>query len=170
MDAYELPYEIGTGDLKQTTYSSGKIGMMGFNAQVGYYQTMMATEFCEPIWEAFVIYGARAALWPLREIPCDFKPDRKPPLEPEKEAGADLIDLNMGVPWQIVMRKRALDPLDVLRMHAEDFQMAKEAGLDWMLGKDGILGPGRYLKFATSSPSSTKAASGNDVADTGSAS
>ncbi len=89
-----MPYTLITGDLQETSYSSGKLGMESFKRRVKAIRaSMLVPQVFEPLHRRFSLLRA------LNGLPASFDeasyllPDFAS-LEPKKEAEADVILLN----------------------------------------------------------------------------
>jgi len=94
---FGVPYEIMSGDLKGVTYSSAKVGLLQFKGECEAFQDYLISELCEFVWQGFVIAGNRAGLWADTSIPCLFRADRFPSVEPQKDIGVLIIKLRNGM-------------------------------------------------------------------------
>lgn len=151
-----VPYELMTGDLKGTTYSSGKIGLLEFRKEMESVQDYLILNWCQFVWDGFVLAGRLAGLWRETTIPCDFRADRFPSIEPEKDANALIAKLNAGL---ISLKKARLelgeDPDELRAEIAEQIAEGEAMGVNFR--------PGAFSKSGSAS-AAAPAAPANDPA------
>ena len=64
--AHGVPYELLTGDLSQTTFASGRHGLLEFRRRLESIQHhILVFQFCRPILDAWFRYGNAAGVLPL---------------------------------------------------------------------------------------------------------
>lgn len=130
-----VPYMLMTGDLKGTTYSSGKIGFLEFRKECEAVQDDLILNFCQFVWNAFVRVGNMAGLWRETFMPCVFRADRFPSVEPEKDAAALIAKLNAGL---ISLKKARLelgeDPEELAQEIAEQIAEGEAIGVSYKPG------------------------------------
>jgi lambda family phage portal protein len=122
---FRVPYALMTGDLSQTNFSSGRIGLNEFRRMVEQlqWQTVIPM-FCEPIWRWFIEAAQLQGLLPADAvIPAEWAPPRFEMVNPLQDVQADLLETRAGFasPQQMIA-KRGYDPAAVIeewKSHAD---------------------------------------------------
>lgn len=130
-----IPYAIVTGDLSDTNYSSGKMGLEAFKRRrTAICASLLATRLLDPVWRRFATLEVLSG----RLVAPDFARNSADylgatwawpawaPLEPYREARADAELIKAGVrSREEVIASRGRDPAEVNAEIASDpFQQA----------------------------------------------
>lgn len=92
-----VPYELLTGDMSQVNYSSYRGRMIAYRAFVEAVQWQIVIPgACLPMWRWFCAAAHLAGLIRSPDVPVIWTPPKFEPLDPLKEASADLIALRSG--------------------------------------------------------------------------
>lgn len=120
--ALGLPYEVVTGDLSQTNYSSARFGALQFRRRAEMLQkTLIEGQFLRPLWRRFIAWKALTG-----DVPADaaaspdynvtFTPPGWPTIDPLKETNADIRALEAGLKSRAeIIAARGRDPDEVDR-------------------------------------------------------
>ena len=128
--ALSIPYELLTGDLTNTNYSSAKMGLEGFKRRVqALRETMIIAKLLRPIFRRWITLEILSG----RLQATDFERDPEPyfdvsflfpswaSLDPYREAQADAVLLNSGLRSRAeIIASRGRDIADVDREIASD--------------------------------------------------
>jgi lambda family phage portal protein len=117
---FRVPYALMTGDLKQTNFSSGRMGLNEFRRMVEQlqWQTVIPM-FCDRIWRWFIEAAQLAGKLPEGDVPAEWAPPRFESVNPLQDATADLLEVRAGfatTPQNIA--KRGYDPAESLEEQA----------------------------------------------------
>lgn len=90
-------YETASGDLSQTNYSSFQAGQLGYRGMVDVIRATIVIPDLEWIWRCMIDMAIAAGRLP-DQTPYDVEHHCPPwlPIDPEKQANADLIDIRSG--------------------------------------------------------------------------
>lgn len=109
-----IPYELATGDLSGTNYSSGKLGLEAFKRSVKAHRaTLLIPTVLEPIYRRWsllrLLTGQSASNGSISFLFPEFAS-----LDPKKEAEADVIMINAGIKSRAqVVAEKGRDIADV---------------------------------------------------------
>ena len=115
-----VTYEVGTGDLSRTNYSSIKAGMNEFRRSVEVLQWLTVIPMMlKPIWKWFINYSIAAGELPSRTpYDVEFTTPKFEAVDPVKEADGDISLVRaLGMAPQEFIRRRGFDPDVVLEDH-----------------------------------------------------
>ena len=119
-----LPYELLTGDLSSTNYSSAKLGLEAFKRRCkGIRETLLVARMLRPIWQRWVtlevlsgrLHAPGFMQDPSPYFAASFLFPEWAALDPLKEATADVTLLNAGIRSRseiIAARGRDIDDVD----------------------------------------------------------
>lgn len=128
--AYDVPYELLTGDLSEVNYSSMRMGYLQFLRSNDQYR-----------WNVFIpTFGVGLALWfsdayvltggNLDGITWDWAPPERELLDPAREVGPMILMNRAGYrSLRGTIRGTGVEPADVLEEIAEERQWLKERGI-----------------------------------------
>lgn len=126
----EIPYESLTGDLKNTSFASGRLGYLQWSARIETYRwQMLVPRACMPLaryfQEAVAITNPRA----LEARPV-FDPPRREWIDPVQEVNAAEKAVRAGfTSRQAVCRSMGEDPERVTADHAADAEEQRTKGI-----------------------------------------
>lgn len=113
-----MPRNIATGNSSDYNFSSAKMDKATYYAAIGIDQEDMATDVLDPIWLAFLtelealgeldVLDGEDPLEPFEEWEHEWEFDAPDPIDEQKSAAADQINLTTG--------KLSLGPSDLVRM------------------------------------------------------
>lgn len=128
---WRVPYELLTGDLKQVSFSSSRVGLQEFRRMIESLQwQMLIPMLCQPIWDAFCEAAFTDGKIPAPSIPVEWSPPRFESVNPLQDATTDLLEVRAGfVSPQQAIAKRGYDPKAVLREWVEFAAALDEAEL-----------------------------------------
>jgi lambda family phage portal protein len=126
---YGITFEALTGDYSQVNYSSGRMGRLEFQANVGVWQELMILSFCHRVWEWFYEAVQIAGIASGAAV-CNWTPPKMPLLDPGKEIAAAKDGIKAGLlSWQDAQRGMGRDPEDVLNEIKQDYADFDDRGL-----------------------------------------
>ncbi len=133
---YLIPYETLTGDFSRVNFSSGRLGQLGFQKQLSYWQFLMfVPKFCDQIFQWFVEgYKIAQGLPSEIEVKANWTAPRREMIDPVKEVKAMKEEVRAGfATWSEKVRENGFDPAQVLAEMSEDQKKFIAAGLmpDW---------------------------------------
>ena len=94
-----LTYEMVSGDLSGTNYSSIRAGMLGVRSMIRAVQkTTFIPQICNPTYRDFIDTAVAVGLLPAgTPYSCSWHPPRFESVDPEKEARAIVLKVRAGV-------------------------------------------------------------------------
>jgi len=133
---YLVPYETLTGDYSKVNFSSGRLGQLGFQKQIAYWQfSMFIPKFCDKIFSWFVEgFKIAQSLDKETEVKANWTAPRREMIDPVKEVNAMRAEVRAGfATWSEKVRENGFDPETVLSEMGEDQKKFIAAGLmpDW---------------------------------------
>lgn len=134
---YGVPYEIGTGDMSQVSFISGRLGMLQFGRDIDQWRWhAVIPHVCAGIAKWF-LEAARVPLGGPAQARLDWTPPRRELVDPKNEVPAE-IDAIRGGLWSRSEsnRKSGFDPEEVEREVSEENQRA-DALLNVRFDSDG---------------------------------
>lgn len=137
----QIPYEALTGDLRNTSFSSGRLGWLQWQRRIEAYRwRILVPRVCQPIarWflEALAVTDPR-----FREVVTEWNPPHREMIDPTQEVAAFERAIRAGLTTRReVVRSLGRDPAEVLRETAADNQAAREAGVMWSTDPGNDLG------------------------------
>lgn len=128
--AYGVPYEIGTGDMSQVSFISGRLGMLQFNRNVDQWRWhMLIPHLCCGIGNWFL----QAAMIPLggpSGATLSWTPPRREMVSPKDEIPPIRDAIRAGLSsLSEELRKQGYDPEDVAQEIADDNARNDKLGL-----------------------------------------
>jgi lambda family phage portal protein len=125
-----VSYEALTGDYSRTNFSSGRMGHLEFHRNVDVWQQgIMVTQFCRPIWSAFLLFALLAGEDVGDQMP-EWTTPRRDMIDPTKEVAADIQAIRAGImTLGDVVRSRGGNLLDVLTRRKAEIELANQLGL-----------------------------------------
>jgi capsid protein len=130
-----VPYAILTGDLSDTNYSSGKLGLEAFKRRcLAIRASLLGTRFLDRVWARFATLEVLSGRLQAPGFAMDPEPyyaatwlwPQWASLEPYREARADVELLRAGVrSREEIIASRGRDPVEVnSEIAADPFQQA----------------------------------------------
>lgn len=120
--ALGLPYEMLTGDLSETNYSSARFSALQFRRRAEMLQkTLIEGQFLRPLWQRFIAWKALTGDLPVDAVgsphcKVTFTPPGWPTIDPLKETNADIRALESGLKSRAeIIAARGRDPDEVAR-------------------------------------------------------
>lgn len=102
--AYGMPYEVLTGDLGKVNFSSGRLGWLEFQRELGVWRRdVLITRFCEPVFRWFLAAAALAGLVDPSELASFsawWTPPRRQLFDPAKEVPGIVAAIRAGLTTQ----------------------------------------------------------------------
>jgi lambda family phage portal protein len=102
-----MPYEVLTGDLSQTNYSSIRAGLLEFRRMIEQFRwQVLIPQLCQPVWDRFV-----RDLGVDGPVPVTWTPPRWEWVDPAKEADAIKMNIRSGlITWREAVSEMGYDP------------------------------------------------------------
>lgn len=143
--AIGMPYELISGDLSQTSFSSGRIGITEVRRAFEKRQTLLTEKLCQPVFELLIEEAWLRGRIDLGNITADEFQRRKREfckvkwvgqqfefVDPIKDAQAMLMKLQMGITtYSEVCASFNRDYTDVFRQRAVEQQLMSDLGLSF---------------------------------------
>ena len=114
-----VPYEALSGDLRNVSFLSGRLGWLAFYRNIDAWRAnMLVPMLCQPVFRWFNEYAeinmaASGAADP--QLMASWTPPDRDLLDPDKEIGALRDEMRLGaLPWGEMVRMRGRDPDKVL--------------------------------------------------------
>jgi capsid protein len=153
-----VPYELLTGDVSQTNFSSARVRRMDFKKTVESTQwrvliPRLIERVCVAASEAAVLGGVIPR--PIRK--WDHSTPKWDYVNPEQDVKSDMAEMSAGLStWSEKLRQRGYNPEQVLAEMQSDFQKLEQSGvLRVLMALQGQLMPG---ETPTRQPASRAAA------------
>jgi lambda family phage portal protein len=134
-----LPYDMLTGDLSKTSYSSIRAGILSFRRLCEQIQFgVFIYQFCRPTWRAFVEQAVLAGKLDARDymanrddyLAVQWHTPKWAWVDPEKDVKAEIIAIRSGLKARSMsINEMGLDEEEVDRQIARDNERADELGL-----------------------------------------
>jgi lambda family phage portal protein len=139
---FGVPYAAMTGDLRSTSYSSIRAGLVEFRRRITAVQKhTMVHQLCKPIWKLWLQEAAIAGFIPIspaqmisepKVARCDWVPPRWEWVDPLKDLKAEQLAVECGFKSRSdVIISTGSDPVEVDRRIARDREREAELGLDF---------------------------------------
>ena len=133
---YLIPYETLTGDYSNVNFSSGRLGQLGFQKQISYWQySVFIPKFCDKIFSWFVQgFKISQSINESVIIKANWTAPRREMIDPGKEINAMRAEVRAGfATWSEKVRENGYDPETVFEEMKADQQKFIDAGLmpDW---------------------------------------
>jgi capsid protein len=119
-----VPYELATGDLSGTNYSSGKLGLEAFKRRIKAHRaSLLIPLVLEPIFRRWSLLRLLNGL-PASTGSVNFLFPEFASLEPKKEMEADVLAINSGIRSRAeIIAARGRDVADVdAEINADTFE------------------------------------------------
>lgn len=128
---FRTPYELVTGDLSQTNFSSSRVGLNEFRRMVESLQwETIIPMLCDRIWNWFLEAAHTAGLIPHTDVPAEWAPPKFESVNPLQDATADLVETRAGFATIAQnIAKRGYDPKEALEETAEFAELLDQLGL-----------------------------------------
>jgi lambda family phage portal protein len=136
-----LPYSIMSGDLSDTSYGSGRIGLLEFRRRVESLQFhSLVFQFCRRVWRRWVTLEALAgridpdafAANPEAYLSCRWLTPKEAWLDPKADAIAEAQAIASGLlSRRAAVASRGLDIEELDREIAADRERERSLGLDF---------------------------------------
>lgn len=129
--AFDLPYELLSGDLTHVSFISGRLGLQNFRRRVSALQWQVVIPLlCQPIWDWFCLFAFMAGKIPVPIVPVEWSPPSFEQINPLQEAMADLIAIRSGSKTLFeVIAARGRNPADVIAEMQKINAMLDDAGI-----------------------------------------
>jgi lambda family phage portal protein len=134
-----LPYDMLTGDLSQTSYSSIRAGILSFRRLCEQIQYgVFIYQFCRPVWRAFIENAVLAGQLDARDyqanradyLAVEWHTPKWAWVDPEKDVKAEVIAIRAGLKSRgMSINETGQDEEEVDRQIARDNERADELGL-----------------------------------------
>lgn len=134
--ALGVTYEMLTGDMKDTNFSSARVRQMDFRRQVEQRQwTLLIPNLCDRIWRAFVDAAALTGKVKRTDYAVDYSTPKWDYVNPEQDVRADQASIGAGLMTiSEGLRRRGYNPEQVFAELRNDFERLKSDGtLDVLL-------------------------------------
>lgn len=125
-----VTYEMMTGDVRDTNFSSARVSMLEFrrNAEQMQWLTLIP-RLCEPIWQAFVQAAAMAGKMQAADNAVDWATPKWDYVNPEQDVKADLAEISGGLSSvSEKLRRRGYKPDLVFTELKSDFDRLQKDG------------------------------------------
>lgn len=126
-----VSYEALTGDLKNTSFSSGRMGHLEYQRNISEWQTLMIIpQLCAPMARWF-LEGLQLAGTDTSGVEVRHVPPRREMIDPTKEVPAEQTAIRAGLKTLTQsLRESGRDPIEHLTELAEDMKLLEELGLE----------------------------------------
>ena len=131
-----VTYEMLTGDVKDTNFSSARVALLEFRRGAENCQwTLLIPNLLEPIWRAFIDNAVLANKLPQAVYDCDWSTPKWDYVNPEQDVKADLAEISGGLSsLSEKLRRRGYKPELVFAEIKKDFDRLRADGtLDLLL-------------------------------------
>lgn len=129
-----LSYESMTGDLKNTNFSSGRMGWIESWKQAEDWQyNLFIPLFCDTVWEWFMESAVMKG-YLMKEYDSEWTPQGRYMIDPAKEVKGIVAGIASGLTsWQEAVRRAGYDPETTLEQISEDKERLESLGIkfDW---------------------------------------
>ncbi len=134
-----MPYDMLTGDLSQTSYSSIRAGILSFRRLCEQIQYgVFIFQFCRPVWQAFLEAAVLAGQLDARDyqanradyLAVEWHTPKWAWVDPEKDVKAEVIAIRSGLKSRSMsINETGMDEEEVDRQISRDNERADELGL-----------------------------------------
>jgi lambda family phage portal protein len=134
-----LPYDMLTGDLSQTSYSSIRAGILSFRRLCEQIQYgVFIYQFCRPVWQAFIENAVLAGQLNARDyqanradyLAAEWHTPKWAWVDPEKDVKAEILAIRAGLKSRgMSINETGQDEEEVDRQIKRDNDRADELGL-----------------------------------------
>jgi lambda family phage portal protein len=125
-----VTYEMLTGDVKDTTFSSARVALLEFrrNAEQCQWLTIIP-KMCEPIWRAFLDAAVLGGKLRKADYACDWSTPKWSYVNPEQDVKADLAAVSGGfTSISEILRRQGYKPELVFSEMKTDFDRLRTDG------------------------------------------
>ena len=133
---YGITYEQLTGDLKNTNFSSGRMGWIEAQRQVEDWQyNMFIPQFCGKIWGWF-IEGLKIKMIINKNVGAEWTPQGREMIDPVKEMKGLILELESGlISWDEACKRRGYNPDTLFEQMILDKKRFEDAGInvEWII-------------------------------------
>lgn len=140
-----VPYELMTGDVSQTNFSSARVRRLDFKRQVEATQwRTLIPRLIEPVCIAAMDAAVLAGVIPRADYKFQHSTPKWEYVNPQQDVESDMAEISSGLSTlSEKLRQRGYDFKDVLVEMKADFTALREAGvLDLLLALQGKTAPG----------------------------
>jgi lambda family phage portal protein len=134
-----VPYEMATGDMRETNFSSARVRQIDFRREVEQVQWLcLVPSLLNRIHRAFIDAAVLAGKLRQANYGCDYSMPRWSYVDPEKEVAADRAEIAAGLSSiSEKLRSRGYDPATVFaEIEAESNDLKARGVLDLLLFKE----------------------------------
>lgn len=134
-----VTYEMMTGDVSETNFSSARVRLLDFRRAVQRMQWLtLVPRLLRPIHVAFVDAGILAGKFGARDYAVEYSFPKWDYVNPLQDVQADLAEISGGLASiSEKLRQRGYNPDDVFAELAKDRAQLEQLGLvDWLLFKE----------------------------------
>lgn len=134
-----LPYDMLTGDLSQTSYSSIRAGILSFRRLCEQIQYgVFIFQFCRPVWQAFIEAAVLAGQLDARDyranradyLAVEWHTPKWAWVDPEKDVKAEILAIRAGLKSRSMsINETGMDEEEVDRQIARDNERADQLEL-----------------------------------------
>lgn len=134
-----LPYDMLTGDLSQTSYSSIRAGILSFRRLCEQIQYgVFIYQFCRPVWRSFIEAAVLAGQLDARDyqankadyLAVEWHTPKWAWVDPEKDVKAEVLAIRAGLKSRAMsINETGMDEEEVDRQIAKDNDRADDLGL-----------------------------------------
>lgn len=128
-----ITYEMLTGDVRETNFSSARVRMLDFRRQAEATQwLLLVPQLCIPVWRRFV--EAAIVAGHVRETATIYDVDHSTPkwdyVNPQQDVNADRAEVEAGLSsLSEKLRRRGYDPKRVFKEIQSDFRELERLGV-----------------------------------------
>lgn len=128
---FGITYEALTGDLNNTSFSSGRMGWIEFHRNIESWRwNMLVPQMLNPIWKWFAQSASLGGVRGMDGIVAQWTPPRRELIDPDKEISATVKSVRSGLmSLSEAIREYGYDPEEVLREMQQDNELIDELGL-----------------------------------------
>lgn len=140
-----VPYELMTGDVSQTNFSSARVRRLDFKKSVESLQwRVLIPRLIEPICIAASDAAVLGGVIPRRVRQWDHSTPKWDYVNPEQDVKSDMAEMSAGLAtWSEKLRQRGYNPDQVLQEMKTDFEKLEAAGvLQMLMALQGRFMPG----------------------------
>ena len=127
---FGITYEALTGDLNNTSFSSGRMGWLEFNRNIETWRwQMVIPQLLNPIWRWFVQSASTSGIR-MEGIVAQWTPPRRELIDPSKEVNATIDAVRGGMmSLSEAIRENGYDPEEVMLEMQQDNERLDALGL-----------------------------------------
>lgn len=143
-----VPYHQVTGDLRETSYSSIRAGLVEFRLRAEAYQrSVMEQRMLQPIFEAFLKFGMISGAFTFPDYDKDssdyeavhWQPAGWPWVDPLKDIQATQLEIQCGLNTRTAAAaERGMDAAQIDEERAREIKREKEMGLNYATEPDVV--------------------------------